>query len=322
MTSIRIIYASTIDVSLPNGPSVNEREFILALHRKYGDNVGFILPEPTNPAVLVDLPNCTLFRVWPKRLHHLVAESGLFWNLRSIARRNDLQLIVSRCGLLPIGLASFALTNKAPIVLKTHGDPTLRYLCDSGGFKAIAGRLLRPMSLVLSRYLVRRAVRVDFCTPQLVERNLESHPGVDASKFIMVGNATNVERFTPASREHAREVLVLPIQCRLVGYVGGVPWERGGRQILRATAELAPEFPDIRCAIIGGKGAGLETLRALARDLGVEDRCVIPGEVPYDKVPLWVNSFDVGVAMDLPERAGYVGSSNQKIRQYLACGKP
>lgn len=322
MSDLKIIYASTIDVSLPNGPGVNEREFVMALRRRFGDKVGFVLPEPRNRLVLADLPNCSLFRVWPKRLHHMVAEAGLFWKLFSLSRNNELQLIISRCGLLPLGLAAFALTTRTPIALKTHGDPTLKYLCDSGGAKGAAGKLLRPASLALSRFLVRRAIRVDFCTPQLVDRNLKCHPGVEASKFIMVGNATNVDRFKPAPTGPARESLGLPQRWRLVGYVGGVPWERGGRQILRAVAELAAEFPDIGCAIVGGKGAGLDSLKSLARELGVEDRCVLPGEVPYDQVPSWVNSFDIGVAMDLPERAGYVGSSNQKIRQYLACGKP
>jgi glycosyltransferase involved in cell wall biosynthesis len=319
---MKIIYASIIDISLPNGPGVNEREFVHALQRRFGDNAGFVIPIPKDPAAMDGLGNCRSYRVWPKRLRYVVAEFPMLWALLRVVREEEPLLVVSRCGLLPIGLAIFAALKRTPIALKTHGDPTLKYLCDSGGMKGFLTRLIRPASLWLSRFLVARAVKVDFCTPQLVTRNLGCHPGVPESKFLMVGNATNVEKFNPGPGRAARVSLGLPVTSRILGYVGGVPWQRGGRHIIKAVAALSKEYPDLIGVIVGGNSSGADDLEAFAEAMGVRDRCVFPGVVPYDDVPRWISSFDIGVAMDLPERAGYVGSSNQKIRQYLASGKP
>jgi glycosyltransferase involved in cell wall biosynthesis len=41
--------------------------------------------------------------------------------------------------------------------------------------------------------------------------------------------------------------------------------------------------------------------------------------VPFDEVPKYANALDVGVSILLPQ---YYAASEQKLRQYLACGKP
>jgi hypothetical protein len=37
---------------------------------------------------------------------------------------------------------------------------------------------------------------------------------------------------------------------------------------------------------------------------------------------MYVNSFDIGVALMLVDKMSYTGNSNQKIRQHIACGNP
>jgi glycosyltransferase involved in cell wall biosynthesis len=73
---------------------------------------------------------------------------------------------------------------------------------------------------------------------------------------------------------------------------------------------------------VGGSAREVSYLRNLARQLGVKDYCILPGTVDYDEVVYWINAFDIGVGLDKAERLVKIGSSNQKIRQYLACGVP
>ena len=49
-----ILYISSVDVSIGNGPGVNEREFILALYRAIGDRAHFLIPRPAD--VVADMP--------------------------------------------------------------------------------------------------------------------------------------------------------------------------------------------------------------------------------------------------------------------------
>lgn len=322
MTDRPILYATQIDISLPNGPGVNEREFVAAFARMYGPRARFVLAEPRDRSVLEGLGHVRTFRVAPSRAMHVFSELAFLRALLRESRQTRPVLVVARSGALPLALVAFPHLAKVPVALKTYGEATLKYLCDQPSWKGWVARRIRGVNMRLADSLLGSAMAVDCCTEQLVRRNIEHHPSVDASKFFHVDNATNVDRFKPARSEDARKALGLERFEQLVGYAGGVPWERGAVEMIHGVALLAGKFPRLGCVVIGGSGQPLEALKQLADRLGIGDRCLVLGQIPYEQVPRWVAAFDVGVALDLDERMSYVGSSNQKIRQYLASGKP
>ena len=55
-------------------------------------------------------------------------------------------------------------------------------------------------------------------------------------------------------------------------------------------------------------------------DLQVAERIRLEGYVPFEKIPQYVNSLDVGVSISIREDRQV--NSELKVRQYLACGKP
>jgi glycosyltransferase involved in cell wall biosynthesis len=107
----------------------------------------------------------------------------------------------------------------------------------------------------------------------------------------------------------------------IIGYVGGRPWERGGRQMVELAARMKSRHPNLGVVIVGG-GDGMLTLKQRSEKLGVDHMCIFTGVVSYDQVPHYINSFDIGFALDLEAKLQVTGNSNQKVRQYLACGKP
>jgi glycosyltransferase involved in cell wall biosynthesis len=105
----------------------------------------------------------------------------------------------------------------------------------------------------------------------------------------------------------------------IVGYVGTRPWERGGMQLIETAPRLIAKFPTLGIVILGD-GNELELMKEKADKLGVGSHCVFTGYVPFHKIPLYINSLDVGVSINLrPDR---YAASELKVRQYLACGKP
>ena len=42
----KLLYIASVDITLPEGPSVNEREFAWALHKAFGDRVQMLLMKP------------------------------------------------------------------------------------------------------------------------------------------------------------------------------------------------------------------------------------------------------------------------------------
>lgn len=44
-----LLFIASYDISLPEGPSVNEKEFAWALHKKFGSRVSMFFMEPAQP---------------------------------------------------------------------------------------------------------------------------------------------------------------------------------------------------------------------------------------------------------------------------------
>ena len=63
----------------------------------------------------------------------------------------------------------------------------------------------------------------------------------------------------------------------------------------RVVALLAKEFPDINLIMVGpDKGDGsLQAMRQVAKELGVAHHIDLPGGVPHEQVPIWMNKGDI-----------------------------
>jgi glycosyltransferase involved in cell wall biosynthesis len=90
-------------------------------------------------------------------------------------------------------------------------------------------------------------------------------------------------------------------------------------QLIDAAPGLLSKYPDLGVVIIGD-GKELADMKERARVLEVADRCRFEGYVPFDRIPLYVNSLDVGVSISYRDDRRV--NSELKVRQYLACGKP
>ncbi|MGI9627509.1 MAG: glycosyltransferase family 4 protein [Longimicrobiales bacterium] len=93
-----------------------------------------------------------------------------------------------------------------------------------------------------------------------------------------------------------------------VGVIGRINLDRKGQDVLvRAAATLASGYPDVRFVFVGNPYPGKEAeelrLRALIRQLGVEEQCVLTGEI--NDLPLIYGLLDVVVVPSpVPEPFG------------------
>lgn len=312
-----ILYISSVDVSLGNGPGVNEREFILGLHRAIGDRAHFLIPRPASPVAELPLEACTFARPHGRHSPHMFpghVASQIRLADKLLAQRH-FDLLVFRLDILPI--APFYITRRhgVPYVLKTLGQGMVNILGEKGG---VLGKALLGFNRQLTSRLVERALVADSVS-QLQVEYLQRLLGLGAGSVVWIDNAANTERFYPADAREARRAVGLDAFDPVIGYVGNLPWERGARQLIEALPLLRTTYPQIGGLVLGG-GAGLAELQELAQRLGVADRCRFTGAVPFDQVPQYVNAIDVGLSISL--RADRQASSELKVRQYLACGKP
>lgn len=89
-----------------------------------------------------------------------------------------------------------------------------------------------------------------------------------------------------------------------------------GWDVIQAVAALG-DLPV--SGLIVGDGPGLERLHAEAGRLGVRDRVVFAGRIPYEQVPLYLRVFDIGVSTQTNNLAGNVRTTG-KLPEYMAAG--
>ncbi len=82
---IKIIYTSVIDISKPNGPGVNEREFINCLLKKFKEQCSIIIPQPKSE--VEELKGCSFVSYYKaKKIHKIlgrISEQYFFYRFTS-----------------------------------------------------------------------------------------------------------------------------------------------------------------------------------------------------------------------------------------------
>lgn len=311
-----VLYFSSVDISLANGPGVNEREFVRCLQATFGKRCLCVVPRPRGRVaehVGAGIRYCMSHAGYaPARyvlfsIQQAVIVLWLLW-------RHDVGLVVTRLG--PLSIAAWLVTHltRTPLAAKTVGrfwrDPPRRL-----SVSALSGRLTQWLNVGV----LCRAVAIDTVTSQFRERIVAAtrHP----QRVLQIDNAVNVQAFRPMAEEELAGSNPVADLWPVLGYVGGFPSRRGAKELVEAAAALRERYPRIGVLIVG-EDDGMPAIRRLAAERGVSDVCRFVGEVSYDEVPRYINRMDVGVAFDRVERALRIGNSSQKVRQYLACGVP
>ena len=89
--------------------------------------------------------------------------------------------------------------------------------------------------------------------------------------------------------------------------------------MIRSLPRVLESCPQVRLAIVGGKGAEQDNsaeLHALARELGLTDRILFAGAQAPDRVALWLAAADAFVLA-----SDFEGCPNV-ILEAMACGRP
>lgn len=107
---------------------------------------------------------------------------------------------------------------------------------------------------------------------------------------------------------------------RVIMYLGSIHSISGLPVILNSIPKIIQKIPHFKLLVVGG-GAHLENLKEISKKLGIQDKVVFTGYVPYLHIPrycslaeLCINPFEI---TDMTKKLSPV-----KIFDLLACGKP
>ena len=154
-----------------------------------------------------------------------------------------------------------------------------------------------------------------------IKANLESSYNIPGEKITVVSNGANTSLFKPLEQDACRNEFGMELETPYICFVGNLaPWQ-GVEYLVKAAPSILSRFPECRFLIVG-EGVMKNELLKLSRELGVADRFVFTGVVPYDRVPVYINASDICAAPFILARNAKIGLSPLKLYEYMACGKP
>lgn len=165
----------------------------------------------------------------------------------------------------------------------------------------------------LQTWLLRRArgVIVNSRFMRRVARGMAPRP------MSVIGIGVDTDIFRPPDDIGAtRRRLGLPEGRPVVFTVRRLTPRMGLDNLLTAARRVLDERPEA-LFVIGGRGEMAETLKRMARDLGIERSVRFTGFIPYEDLPAWYQAADVFV---LPTAA--LEGFGMVMTEAMACGAP
>lgn len=144
---------------------------------------------------------------------------------------------------------------------------------------------------------------------------------IPENKIIVVENGANTELFKPMDATETKRELNLSLSDNYICFVGNLIQWQGIEYLIRAMPHILGKCRNTQLLIVGD-GQMKRELIELAEQVGISDKVLFTGMVPYQKVPLYVNASDVCTAPFVRERNERAGISPLKLCEYLACEKP
>ena len=117
--------------------------------------------------------------------------------------------------------------------------------------------------------------------------------GIPENKVTVIPNAVDVEKFSTARGRDADLAKKLTVEsAEVVGFIGSFYAYEGLNLLLTAMPALTSRRPRLKLLLVGG-GPQDGHLREKVRAMGLDDRIVFTGRVPFDDVQKYYDLIDV-----------------------------
>jgi glycosyltransferase involved in cell wall biosynthesis len=189
---------------------------------------------------------------------------------------------------------------KKPIFIQVHGSDI------NQGTRAYLKRKMIAFALKRARHVFSVAYQLK---PKMVAL------GVGEGRISVVPNGANPAVFRPRDREPVRARLGLPLQKKIVLFVGNLVDVKGLPYLIEAAALLSTKRRDILFLIIG-EGHRRQDLHQMIVKYQLQEDVLLLGGKSHEEIPDWISSCDLFCLPSLSEGCPTV------VIEALASGRP
>ncbi|MDO8585546.1 MAG: glycosyltransferase family 4 protein [Armatimonadota bacterium] len=147
--------------------------------------------------------------------------------------------------------------------------------------------------------------------------------GVDPGKITHIPLGVDTKAFSP-ERKDAEVLKLLGVEPgeKVVLFAGRLIWGKGVFELAYAAKRIIDD-PDLRGTrakfVFLGAGSGEAVLRRRIADMGIGDRVLLKGFIPYEKTPAFYASVDIAVAPSIPTPE-WVEQVNSMVVECMSSG--
>lgn len=312
----KVLYVSSIDISLGKGPSVNERTFIKHLSEILGDDAFFVFGKNKYPLEF-EISNKFNRMTSPqnnKIIFPFIETYKLIVSIYLIIIKR-IKYIFVRVEPFPFAIFILSLLYPGRIYIKTFGGGLMNSLSNKRFWKYLNG-----LNDFMTKKILQNSKAVDTVSEEF--RNaIHANYNISYDKIHLVDNGVDLSVFRKLEndKKKVKEIYGIPLldYDLVIGYTGNLADVRGGVEVINAVEYLLLSgiYKKKVCGIILGGGSSDKVLKDLALSKGIDDSIYILGNIPYLDVAAISSCLDIGFSILKQENQG---ASAQKVRQYLA----
>lgn len=217
--------------------------------------------------------------------------------------------------ILPIILARLT---GARLVLEINGDALTEKRGQIATFRKDTIHYFRVKLICIAEKMNARAAELVITLTKGLKDIIVKRYNIPSKKVVVIESGTNTEHCRPMDNIKCRRMLQLDEQKHYVAFIGVLYSHQGIDTLIDAAPEVLRVCPDV-VFLVGGGGPMAEQWQNRVREKNLSAAFRFFGVVPYEQLPVFLNSADICVAPFTMNRGE---TSPLKLFDYMACGKP
>ena len=149
------------------------------------------------------------------------------------------------------------------------------------------------LSRIVTRIVCKFADKVRCVSQSLITE--AKRAGIPQHKLALVPSRCDVQRFNPQAWQNARDEVRRQLGVdnkKVVMFIGTLSVHKGLSYLLKAMPKIFPLYPETAVVLVGS-GPLMDELKSLALELGIADKTIFCGRIPYEQIPAYLSAADI-----------------------------